>query len=63
MQVNVLAVRKNKTGMAVAHCQVGQMYGDVLCVPGVVAPGVYELKTYLHIKDGRIQPRIRVELK
>lgn len=61
MQVKVLNVRRDSKGNAIAHVQIGSMFGDVLATDEVTEPGEYFLKSTLRVRDGRIIPLIRVE--
>lgn len=62
MKVTVLQVRKNASGLTVAHIQCGQLFGDCLATDDVTGPGEYDLKSTLRVVDGRIVPLVRVEL-
>jgi len=61
MRVQVLRVRVTDKGFNVAHCQCGNLFGEVLASAEVTEPGEYELKSTLREKEGRIVPLIRVE--
>ena len=61
MKVTVLQVRQIPKGMAVAHIQCGQLFGDCLATPDVTGPGEYDLKSTLVVKEGRLTALLRVE--
>lgn len=61
MKVRVLKVTPTGKGWNLAYIQCGQLFGTVVAAIDVDQPGDYILRSTLREKDGRIEPRIRVE--
>lgn len=59
--MRVLKVTQTGKGWNLAYIQCVQLFGTVVAAADVNEPGEYELRSTLREKDGRIQPRIRVE--
>lgn len=62
MKVKVLGVKETGKGFNVVHVQLGNLFGDCLATVDVVSPGDYELRSTILVREGRLVPKIRVEL-
>lgn len=61
MKVKVLGIKETGKGYNIAHVQLGNLFGDCLAVPEITQPGEYELRSAIHVENGRLIPKIRVE--
>ena len=61
MQIKVFSVRVDSKGFHIAHVQFQDRFADCLATPDVTGPGIYELKSTLRVRDGKLIPLIRVE--